>query len=229
MEFYLSISSDIIPNELIPRSHSTGWLMGYALFASFIALSVARFAREEVFQGLILANMKFKGVVSFVKETMPLGKPSSLMLMLNYVLASGVICYFFYIQHFDEGDLGTGVAVFLLPLALLFWNILCFVLTGWISGAAHILTGPIALKVIGAQFLGLFYFVLAIMWLFSAGEASLFGQLALLLFFVESFFRIVKSANLVLKQGVSWYYLILYFCTLEILPLLMIYIVLTTV
>ena len=229
MEFYLSISSDIIPNELVPRSHTVGWLMGYALFASFIALSVARLAREGVFQALILANMKFKGVVSFVKEAMPLGKPSSLLLILNYVLAAGVICYFFYIQRFEEGEIGTGVVVFLLPLALLLWNVLCFVLTGWISGATHVFAGPIALKVIGAQLLGLIYFVLAIMWLFSTGQASLFGQLALFLFFVESFFRVVKSANLVLSQGVSWYYLILYFCTLEILPLLMIYIVLTTV
>lgn len=213
----------------MPRSHTAGWLMGYVLFVAFIALSVARLAREGIFQALVVANMKWKGVVSFVRDAMPLGKLSSLLLIVNYVLASGAVCYFFYLERFEGNQPITELAVFLFPLGLLLWNLVCLVVTSWVSGATNVFAGPIALKLIGAQSLGLLYFFLAVMWMFSTNQAQLFGLLALLLFFLESFFRIVKSANLVLAQGVSWYYLILYFCTLEILPLLMIYIVLTTV
>ena len=226
MEFYLSISNEIVPNELIPRFHSTGWLTGYVLFIAFISLAVARFARAGIYETVLVANTKFQGVVSFVKETMPLGKPSSLLLLFNYMLSTGVICYL-YVQSNQSIQLSNDAIVFLLPVALLIWNLSCFVLTRWLSGATGVFGGPITFKVSGAQVLGLIYFLLAILWLFVSGQGTLFAQLALVLFFTESAFRVVKSVNLVLKQGVSWYYIILYFCTLEIMPLLMIYIVLT--
>jgi uncharacterized membrane protein (UPF0136 family) len=92
-----------------------------------------------------------------------------------------------------------------------------------LSGASGVFAGPIILKIIGAQFLGLVYFLCAVLWLFISGQGVMFAQLALFLFFAETGFRVLKSIILVLKQGISWYYIILYLCTLEILPLLMIY------
>jgi len=174
----------------------------------------------------LVANVKFQGVVSFVREAMPLGKPSSLLLLLNYALSAGAICYL-YVQGNSEIQLPNNWLVFLLPLALLFWNLVCFQITRWITGESGVFDDPITLKVIGAQALGLIYFFGAVLWVFASDQGTLFAQLALALFLAESGFRIVKSGNLVLKRGVSWYYIILYFCTLEILPLLMIYLGLT--
>lgn len=203
-----------------------GWLTGYALFAAFIALAIARFARAGIYQALLIANGKFSGIVSFVRDAMPLSKPSSLLLILNYALSAGAIC-FLYIEGNDNIQLLNNEVVFLLPIALLVWNLACFQLTTWLSGEPSVFLGPITLKVIGAQFLGLIYFLCAILWMFISGQEAVFAQLVLILFLAESGFRIVKSVNLVLKQGVSWYYIILYFCTLEIMPLLMIYYALT--
>lgn len=226
MEIYLSISDEIIPNQLIPRFHSLEWMMGYVLFLAFITLAIARFARAGIYHTLVVANVKFQGVVSFVRETMPLTKPSSLLLLLNYILSAGAICYL-YVQSNDEISLDSDALVFILPAALLVWNLACFLLTRWLSGASGVFSGPITFKIIGTQVLGLIYFLCAVFWLFIAGQEDLFAQLALFLFFTETGFRVVKSVNLVLRQGVSWYYIILYFCTLEILPMLMIYFVLT--
>lgn len=200
--------------------------MGYVLFLAFIALAIARFARAGIYQSLVVANGKFQGVVSFVRETMPLGKPSSLLLLLNFILSAGAICYL-YVQSNEKIYLENEALVFILPVALLFWNLICFVLMSWLSGASNVFSGPIAFKIIGTQFLGLIYFLCAVLWLFIAGQGVLFAQLALFLFFAETGFRVLKSVNLVLKQGVSWYYIILYFCTLEILPMFMLYFVLS--
>ena len=200
--------------------------MGYVLFVSFITLAIARFARAGIYQTLVLANGKLQGVVSFVRETMPLTKPSSFLLIMNYLLSTGAVCYL-YVQSNEKIQLSNDILVFLLPFALLAWNLSAFLLTRWLSGASGVFAGPITLKIIGAQFLGLIYFLCAVLWLFISGQGNMFAQLALFLFFAESGFRVVKSINLVLKQGVSWYYIILYFCTLEILPLLMVYFTLT--
>lgn len=226
MEIYLSISNEIIPNELVPRFQSVEWLLGYVLFVAFITLAIARFARAGIYQTLVQANGKFQGVVSFVRETMPLSKPSSLFLILNYILSTGAVCYM-YVQSNDKIQLSNDVLVFLLPFALLAWNLSAFLLTSWLSGVSGVFVGPATIKIIGAQLLGLIYFLCAVLWLFTSGQGNMFAQLALILFFAESGFRVVKSISLVFKQGVSWYYIILYLCTLEILPLLMIYFILT--
>lgn len=226
MDIYLSISGEIIPNELIPRFRSLEWMMGYVLFLAFITLAIARFARAGIYQSLVVANGKFLGIISFVRETMPLGKPSSLLLLLNYALSAGAICYL-YIQENEAIQLSNNVLVFILPAGLLLWNLACFQLTRWLTGTSGVFDEPITIKIIGAQFLGLIYFFCAVLWLFISGQGTTFAQLALILFIAESLFRIVKSVNLVLKRGVSWYYIILYFCTLEILPLLMVYLALT--
>jgi uncharacterized membrane protein (UPF0136 family) len=226
VEIYLSISGEMIPNELVPRFHSLEWVMGYVLFVAFITLALARFARTGIYQSLILANGKFQGVVSHVKETMPLGKPSSLLLIMNYVLSAGAICYL-YVQENDSIQLPSNYLVFILPVGLLIWNLASFQLTRLLTGTSGVFEEPITLKIIGAQFLGLIYFFCALLWLFNSGQGTVFAQLALILFFAESSFRVIKSVNLVLKRGVSWYYIILYFCTLEILPLLMLYVALT--
>lgn len=222
MSTFLSISETLIPNELSPRFHSTEWLMGYVLFMAFVTLSIARFARAEVYQTLVLANGKFQGIVAYVRETMPLNKPSSLLLILNYFLSMGAISYMLA-ENSTHLQLPSKVVAFLVPIVVLLWSLICFVVTGWLTGETDKFNAPITLKIIGAQLLGLLYFVCAILWLFMSIESELFTNIVIVLFLAESFFRIVKSIRIVFKQGVSWYYIILYFCTLEILPLLMAY------
>ena len=196
--------------------------MGYVLFMAFVTLSIARFARAEVYQTLILANGKFQGIVAYVRETMPLNKPSSLLLILNYFLSMGAISYMLA-ENSTHLQLPSKVVAFLVPIVVLLWSLICFVVTGWLTGETDKFNAPITLKIIGAQLLGLLYFVCAILWLFMSIESELFTNIVIVLFLAESFFRIVKSIRIVFKQGVSWYYIILYFCTLEILPLLMAY------
>ncbi len=219
---FLSISEVFIPNELTPRFHSAEWLIGYVLFFAFIILAVARFARAEVYQTLILANGKFQGVVAYVREAMPLNKPSSWLLLVNYVLSMGVISYLLA-ENSTHIKLPVKEAVFLVPIFFLLWSLTGFVLTGWLTGESDKFSAPITYKIIGAQMLGLLYFLCAILWVFMSFESQLFTEIVVILFLAESFFRIVKSVRIVLKQGVSWYYIILYLCTLEILPLLMAY------
>jgi uncharacterized membrane protein (UPF0136 family) len=141
-------------------------------------------------------------------------------------LSAGAICYL-YVQENDSIQLPSNYLVFILPLGLLVWNLASFQLTRLLTGTSGVFEEPITLKIVGAQFLGLIYFFCAVLWLFNSGQGTVFAQLALTLFFAESIFRVIKSVNLVLKRGVSWYYIILYFCTLEILPLLMLYMALT--
>jgi hypothetical protein len=79
------------------------------------------------------------------------------------------------------------------------------------------------MKVVGAQALGVVYFVLTTLWILQPDYVEVIFQAAIWIFIGESIFRILKSVAVVLRQGVTWYYIILYFCTLEILPYLVTY------
>ena len=79
------------------------------------------------------------------------------------------------------------------------------------------------MKVLGAQSIGLVYFICALVWVLNPNYQETLIQVVVGAFVIESFIRIIKSVLVVYGQGVSWYYIILYFCTLEMLPLFVVY------
>jgi hypothetical protein len=74
------------------------------------------------------------------------------------------------------------------------------------------------MKVLGAQTLGLFYFIYALVWVLNSSYHEALLSLIVWTFVLESVLRLIKSVKTVYGHGVSWYYIILYLCTLEILP-----------
>jgi len=48
-------------------------------------------------------------------------------------------------------------------------------------------------------------------------------MIVIVLFNLMNLVRVIKNSIVVIGAGVSWYYIILYFCTLEILPLFVAY------
>jgi hypothetical protein len=79
------------------------------------------------------------------------------------------------------------------------------------------------MKIVGAQFLGLFYFIVALMWALNPFDQIILINIILWSFLIENSIRLFKSISAVYLQGVSLYYIILYFCTLEIPPIIVFY------
>ena len=153
---------------------------------------------------------------------MPLGKLSSLLLIINYLLSSSAMLYLFANQR-DYSGSTVWWMVALLPLLLFGFTLLSLYLTRILVGEAAVFQESILIKIVGTQLIGLIYFCLAIAWMFNMNYSKTFINLMVITFIIEFSFRIIKSILLVSSKQVPMYYIILYFCTLEILPLLGVY------
>lgn len=212
----------VVPNGLVSRLDSGNNMIGVILFAAFITIALVRVSQSGAYAALIVANGKMHGLYTFVKESMPLGKLSSLLLIINYLLSSSAMLYLFANQR-DYSGSTVWWMVALLPLLLFGFTLLSLYLTRILVGEAAVFQESILIKIVGTQLIGLIYFCLAIAWMFNMNYSKTFINLMVITFIIEFSFRIIKSILLVSSKQVPMYYIILYFCTLEILPLLGVY------
>jgi hypothetical protein len=145
------------------------------------------------------------------------------MLLANYVVSAGLICWlwltYFHIEDRDR----LWLIAFALPILLAAFEILGIRCIGLISGEQKRVYSVIPNSLVVYALGGVLLLVFAFVWILNP-------TWNLPIFYVLSFqigvfylIRVVKNSAIVLKNGVPWYYLILYFCTLEILPLVLVY------
>jgi Domain of unknown function (DUF4271) len=216
------LSLNLIPNELTLRDQSITTLIGFGLFASFLLIAFAKLLRSDVYLTLAISSVKIQGVYSYIRETHPLNKGGSILLLINCLLCFSMVLYI--LGSFGNVEIGNEILlVLIIPFILLIWPLACMIVVGGITGEKHALTEPIIMKLIGAQLLGLVYFIVGMAWVLNFLEEKLFFQIVVWAFVLEMILRLFKSITAVYLKGVSWYYIILYFCTLEILPLFVVY------
>ena len=211
-----------IPESLTLRDSSFSWIVGTAMFLCVFLLAVARARQANIYMSVAVGMLKGQSLRTFLRDTMPLRGGGALLLLLNYWVATGLIVYLIG-GYFNLAALASWTTSIFAPLGLLFFHLFALTLSSWITAEREVFRAPIAMKLLGAQVLGILYLLCAFLWVLKPDTVDITLQVVFWAFIVESSFRIIKSVLVVLRQGVSWYYIILYFCTLEILPFLVIY------
>ena len=211
-----------IPDELTLRESLLTPAVGLGLFAAFLLISLAKLLKTDIFVSLLVSNTKVQSLQAYIRESHPLNKGGSILLLINYLLSFSLVLYI--ISGFSRIEMNNELLLIgLIPLGLLLWSLGSMFVLGLITGERQVFTEPLAMKIVGTQALGVLYFVIAlILSLHSFGE-RFFLSVVFWAFIVETGVRLFKSIRVVYLHGVSWYYIILYFCTLEILPLFVAY------
>lgn len=211
-----------IPQELVPRRLTADIALGMMLFVSFVAVALANFSRPNVYGVVLHANIKLQGLGTFLRETLPIDKLSSFMLTINYFLTSSAIVYLL-LRMFPTSTGFEWIVIVFLPVLLLIWTMGSLFITGWITGEGQVVREAILMKLVGAQMSGLIYFLCALIWTLNVQYSNIVLPVVIGFFVAETILRWGKSILSVLRRGVAWYYIILYFCTLEILPFYVVY------
>ena len=211
-----------VPSELSSREPWFSYGVGIVLFTSFLLIAFARLARSNIYASLSVGMIKVGSVRTHIRETFPINKRGSILLLLNYLISTGLIVYLCLedtrVWKTDQFMIAAAT-----PFALFVGALISIRATGWLTGEYEVLKAPMIMKVLGAQSIGLVYFIYALVWVLNPNYQEILIQVVIWTFAIESFIRIIKSVLVVYGQGVSWYYIILYFCTLEILPLYVVY------
>ena len=212
----------VIPSELTLRDHPITMFIGIGLFTSLLLIAFAKLIKGDVFQGLLISLTKTTGLRAFTREAYPVNKIDSLLLVLNYLFSTTTILLILFGLPAVKNEFRMELSL-TIPAALLIWSIGSMIIAQLITGEKQVFVEPMIMKIVGAQFLGLFYFLLSLTWVLNSFDQNILISIIIWSFIIESTLRLVKSISVVYLQGVSFYYIILYFCTLEILPLVVAY------
>lgn len=212
-----------IPIELTARFTSTEWVAGIFLFGGFVCIAIANLLQSNVYSSLLIANFKFQGVSNFVRESLPLDKMGAMLLFVNYWIAGSAITYLLVKNGLIVTSTHPNLLIFGVPFIYLLWHLFSLAGVGWLTGEYNSVRELIVVKLISTQLLGVIFFVSALVWILNARYGVAIVNVLIWVMIIESVLRWIKSILLIFRRGVAWYYIILYFCTLEILPMYVIY------
>lgn len=211
-----------LPNVLEKNPSHEGWFIGLLLIIGLLLFAIARAFDSGYLKKIITNYFSLSDSVSVQKNEIKIVSLPSLLLILNYFLGLWICCMFFVKTLFDSSEylyLITGIVA----LVLVIYQIIGVVITMWITGETMTLKEQLIQTLTGFQFSGMLLTLLGLVWFFNPQFNNelfyIFSGIYLGLIFI----RIVKGILLSLFQGIVWYYIILYFCTLEILPILVTY------
>ena len=164
-----------IPEQLLERTPSITPLVGLGMFLALTVLSIAKLLQSGVFRTLVIANTKFSGIHSYLSESFPQNKGGALFLLFNYLLSFGLVLYMS--ANYSPGIITDSWFIAItIPMVLLLWPLACMYSLGFITGEQQIFTEVVELKLLGAELLGVFYFILAVVVALHPTEQNVFSS-----------------------------------------------------
>ena len=211
-----------IPNELTLRDTSIAQVVGLGLFVSFGLLALTKLMNKEVFRTLIIVNSKGHSIKQYLKEEHPLNTGWSFILIVNYCLSFFLIGY--VIAEFPGFEnIPRLLLVVFIPIIWVLFTQLSIYSVSLLTGEYGTLKQFIYYRVVGIQLLGVVLFIIGSIWILTAMSSKTLMLISIILISLEFLIRIIKSVIFARQKRISWYYIILYICTLETLPLLVCY------
>ncbi|MDF3028326.1 MAG: hypothetical protein K0S23_2633 [Fluviicola sp.] len=205
---------------LTERSSNYSYLIIAALGLCLLLISAARLRQREVFLILGQNAFFFNSPAEQYKNGIRENPLSSIFLVFQYIIVSGT--YIYWYNHFSIVDFNTYQTIVLttFPGILLLYHLFTISLAGTVTGFGPIIQEVNQLTLTMAQTAGI---VILIEFFFIYFQPELLSESKLIIGGTFLFFivlRIIRAFYHALQLGVSWYYIILYLWTLEILPLL---------
>lgn len=212
-----------VPTHLLLRQNNLSHQVIPLVVLSFVIITFSKFQNQSIFNSLfklIFANKNFEQIL---KEDLKIASSGSIALIINYFLIVST-CVFLSIEA--KMDISTGKAIFIslgIPTAVFLFQIISLALIGAVTKETKIITAPLLETTVISEFIGFLLFFLALIWVLNPRYTDYFLLTFGFILCLGFLIRFIKSLSSVLRKGVSWYYIILYFCTLEILPFVIVY------
>lgn len=213
--------------NIIPSNYhfQPSWVM-VIIVLSVMIIGYLFSAFNSRFVAVVKAFFTARFAEQLSREEHSLSHPSSVFLSLNFLMTSSLFILL-AIYSFDNSFIPFSFPYYLLVfgivLAIYFIKIITLKILGFIFDKTHVVNEYIFItylvnQVVGIAFIPVIIFV-------AYGQPSfvnVFVYIGISLFALEFLIRVGKGAFAVLSSGeVTLFYLLLYLCTLEILPLLL--------
>ena len=211
-----------IPARLGLRQENLSHLIIPLLIFSFFLLSFSKFYNSSIFKSLLKLLVSSKNFDQIMREELRIGSLSSITMIVNYFCIT-TCCVFLSIHNdFDWSKFQLVSFSLLVPIVIVGFQLMNYWVIGWVSKEVKVALRPIHETFVALELMGLVFFFLALVWILNPQFDQVFYHLFIWISIIGFTYRSLKSISVVFLRGVSWYYIILYLCTLEILPVLLV-------
>jgi len=204
--------------ELIERNTQMNSYLLVIILLCFAFVGVARVAQPDLIAQTFTGFFKVKRPDSNGFEGSKMQPSMTALIVLNYIISFST-CVFLLLYE-QSNMLETIWLTIKIVFALTFLQLINFRLVFILSGERAILDSMSAVNKQIWSFGGFILTCMALLWILNQELQHGFEQLFFIVFSSLIVWRIVKGLLLAVQLRYKWYYLILYLCTLEILPLL---------
>jgi hypothetical protein len=218
-------TSDTVVMRLFQKnSVMSGHFLFFLSFSVFLVV-LAKLSGKKLITTHGVALVSTSNLNNFLRDGLRLGDWFSVVLIINSIFSTAYVTFLFLeVNNWLSFGATNVIALLFLSFVLLFvyqalsiW--LVFLLTGEKKVCMdHFTNGVLTYPLRGLLLLP---FILVLTLNTEWREVGIWIAIGVLLLF--QLVRIIRCSLTALVNKVSWYYIILYFCTLEILPLVVIY------
>ena len=197
-------------------THFTNALLLVSLLCTAL-IGISQLRTVDLFRNVTRNFFKIEQREKEFGDTGRIAASSSFLLFVNFFLAFSMSSFLFFSKY-----LGANLGIILAlstTLVFIFLQQLGFRIASWISGERGNIDPVIQLTRQTWQFGGLLFLMLAVVWVLNRSNSQVYEIIYYTLVGILLLFRILKSISFSINHRISWYYFILYLCTLEILPL----------
>ncbi len=209
----------VVPKLLSPKVNSMYGTITLFLSIAILLITFARMSSSYFLIAITKSIYKNRSIEKISQEEMPLSALSSFCLLINFLICASCLLYLTVDFFHDTISTSTLLAIIYTPILFLFGPYLFLNLVEFISGEKGITKAIKLTNWAICKFLGILFSLLVLLWIFNDKNAGVFGYILLVILTVCYVYRIIRGIIFAFSKGISWYYIILYFCMFEIIPM----------
>ena len=211
-----------IPARLGLRQENLSHLILPLLIFSFFLLSFSKYYNSSIFRSLSRLFFSSKNFDQIMREELRISSLSSITMIVNYFCITTCCVFLSIYNDFNWSKFQLVSFSLVVPIIIIGFQLMNYWFVGWISKEAKVTLRPIHETFVMIELMGLLFFFLALVWILNPQFDQIFYYIFIWISIIGFTYRSVKSISNVFLRGISWYYIILYLCTLEILPVLLV-------
>lgn len=216
-KLYMHIFLAEQPGELFLREQLFENHLIYLFLLSALLVGAVKWVYPEMFQFVFQSLFRKASLASStLREDTNALKKASFLLLINYFTIAGTIAYMIGV-YYSITD--KELLVFVPFIYYIFLHFGLFI-TGVLVGESQRLRENKKLIDFIHQFAGLLLLPIGLAWLLNTEYSVKMINILLIVVGLILLIRIFKGFICAIQNKISWYYIILYLCTLEIWPLL---------
>ena len=198
---------------------SSPWMLLILLFG-FLSIAFSRSAYQKRFNMLFQTLFNWKLSKQIIRYEKVYTHPVNLLLTINFTLCVPLFFGIIRSWHLNELDsLGFSFALVLIPLLIyLILKLAIYKFSGWLFLEKEAIEEYIFQTNLFNKYLGVFYLILTSLLIYSPVPFGILYTIGTSTLFLFVLFQIVRGFLIGIQSGNNLFFIILYLCTLEILP-----------